>query len=128
MSADQDFAQKAAMGGKHEVEGAKFAAGKATNASVKSFANKLVKDHTAANNELMSLMKKKNITAGADDKPAAEAWRNETGAAFDRAYHRSRDRRARERHRRLRSEIQGRQRRRLEGVGRQRSCRRCANT
>ena len=86
MSPDQDFAQKAAMGGKHEVDGAKFAAGKATNAGVKSFANKLVKDHTAANNELMSLMKKKNITAAADDQTAAEAWRNETGAAFDRAY------------------------------------------
>jgi putative membrane protein len=86
MNADQDFAQKAATGGKHEVEGAKFAAGKATNAGVKSFANKLVKDHTAANNELKSLMKKKNITAAADDKPAAEAWRNETGAAFDRAF------------------------------------------
>jgi len=56
------------------------------DAGVKSFANKLVKDHTAANNELESLMKKKNITARADEKPATEAWRNDTGAAFDRAY------------------------------------------
>ena len=86
MSADVEFAQKAAKGGKHEVDGAKFAAGKASNADVKALANKLVKDHTAANNELMSIMKKKQIAAAADDKAAPEAWRNETGAAFDRAY------------------------------------------
>jgi putative membrane protein len=83
---DTDFAQKAAMGGKHEVEGATFAAGKATNAGVKALANKLVKDHTAANSELMTLMKKKQITAAAETKPEPEPWRNETGAAFDRAY------------------------------------------
>lgn len=85
-TADTEFAQKAAKGGKHEVEGAKFAAGKASNAEVKALANKLVKDHTAANNELMSIMKKKQITAAADEKPAPEAWRNQTGPAFDRAY------------------------------------------
>jgi len=85
-SADSEFAQKAAMGGKHEVEGAKFAAGKASNAGVKSLANKLVKDHTAANNELTNMMKKKQIAPAADDSKPAEAWRNETGAAFDRAY------------------------------------------
>jgi putative membrane protein len=86
MSADTEFAQKAAMGGKHEVEGAKFAAGKASNAGVKAFANKLVKDHTAANNELMSMMKKKQIPMAADENAAPEPWRQQTGAAFDRAY------------------------------------------
>jgi putative membrane protein len=85
MGADTEFAQKAAMGGKHEVDGAKFAAGKASNADVKALANRLVKDHTAANGELMSIMKKKQITA-TEDKAPAEPWRNETGAAFDRAY------------------------------------------
>jgi putative membrane protein len=83
---DAEFAQKAAMGGKHEVEGAKFAATKASNAGVKAFANKLVKDHTAANNELMTIMKKKQIPAAAAHKAGTEAWRNESGAAFDRAY------------------------------------------
>jgi putative membrane protein len=83
--ADVEFAQKAATAGKHEVEGARFAATKASNADVKALANKLVKDHTAANNELMTMMKKKQITA-ATDNPPAEAWRKETGAALDRAY------------------------------------------
>ena len=86
MGADSEFAQKAAMGGKHEVEGAKFAAGKASNAGVKAFANKLVKDHAAANAELMSLMKKKQISMTSDENPAPEAWRAQTGAAFDRAF------------------------------------------
>lgn len=88
-NADQDFVQKAAMGGKHEVEGAKIAAAKASNAGVKAYANMLVKDHTAANNELLSLAKKKRITttmATAADKPMAEPWRSESGAALDRAY------------------------------------------
>jgi putative membrane protein len=83
---DAEFAQKAAMGGKHEVEGAKLAATKASNAGVKAFANKLVKDHTAANNELMTMMKKKQIPAAADHEAGTEPWRNESGAAFDRAY------------------------------------------
>jgi putative membrane protein len=86
MSADVEFAQKAAKGGKHEVDGARFAASKASHAGVKAFANKLVKDHTAANNELTSLMKKKQIAMPADDKAAPEPWRQQTGAAFDRAY------------------------------------------
>lgn len=85
-SPDIEFAQKASTGGKHEVDGAKFAAGKASNAAVKALANRLVKDHTAANNELTGMMKKKQIMAATDDTPATEAWRNETGAAFDRAY------------------------------------------
>lgn len=85
-SADTEFAQKAAMSGKHEVDGAKFAAGKASNAGIKAFANKLAKDHTAANNELMSIMKRKQISAAMADKPAPEPWRDQTGAAFDRAF------------------------------------------
>jgi putative membrane protein len=84
--ADVEFAQKAATGGKHEVAGAKVAAAKGSSAEVKSYASKLVRDHTAANNELMAMMKKKHIPPAAEEKPAAEPWRNETGAAFDRAY------------------------------------------
>jgi putative membrane protein len=86
MSGDTEFAQKASMGGQHEVAGAKFAAGKATNAAVKQLANKLVSDHTTANNELAALMKTKHIAPKNGPKPAPEAWRNEKGAAFDRAY------------------------------------------
>jgi putative membrane protein len=87
VTADAEFAHKAAMGGKKEVESAKFAAGKAASADVKAFANRLVKDHTAANQELMNLMKTKHMTAmNNTDKPDAEAWRSQRGAAFDRAF------------------------------------------
>jgi putative membrane protein len=83
---DHEFAQKAAMGGQKEVASAKFAAGKASNAGVKALANKLVTDHTAANNELMSLLKTKRITVEKEPKAEPEPWRNQAGAAFDRAY------------------------------------------
>ena len=99
MSADADFAHKAAMGGKHEVDGAKFAANKATNADVKALANRMIKDHTAANTELSSLMKSdgamkdgavKSDAAHGDmamkDDKSNESWRSLSGVAFDRAY------------------------------------------
>jgi putative membrane protein len=59
---DTDFVQKAAMAGRMEVEHGKIAAAKASNAQVKAFANTLVKDHTAANQQLMALAKRKNIS------------------------------------------------------------------
>ena len=84
--ADIEFAQKAAMGGKKEVATAKMAAGKTKNADVKALANKLVTDHTAANQELMSLMRTKHITPGAETKAEPEPWRAKAGAAFDSGF------------------------------------------
>jgi putative membrane protein len=94
MSADADFAHKAAMGGKHEVDGAKFAVNKATNADLKALANKLIKDHTTANTELNSLIKGNSMMKGDSahgdmamkDDAGKESWRSMSGAAFDRAY------------------------------------------
>ena len=92
---DAEFAQKAAMGGKHEVDGAKFAVNKAQNADLKALANRLIKDHTAASNELSTIMKTKKIAMGGemhDSKmgekkdQSNESWRSNSGAAFDRAY------------------------------------------
>ena len=59
---DTEFVQKAAMAGRMEVEHGKMAAAKASNAQVKAFGNTLVKDHTAANQQLMALAKRKNIS------------------------------------------------------------------
>jgi putative membrane protein len=85
---DAEFAQKAARGGKHEVDGAKFALNKAQHADLKALANRLIKDHTAADNELSTIMKTKKIAMGEakKDEPSNESWRSTTGAAFDRAY------------------------------------------
>lgn len=84
---DTAFVQKAAEAGRLEVEHGKLAASKASNAQVKAYAQKLVKDHTAAHQQLTAIAKKKKIdmpAAGAQPKPAA--WTAETGAAFDRGF------------------------------------------
>jgi putative membrane protein len=61
-SDDTMFVQKAAEAGKMEVEHGKMAATKASNAQVKAYAAKLVRDHTAANSQLMTIAKRKNIS------------------------------------------------------------------
>src|SRR5262245_36571918 len=59
---DAKFATDAANGGMTEVALSKLALQKATNAQVKDFAAMMVKDHSKANEELMTLAKSKNIT------------------------------------------------------------------
>src|SRR3954466_7440308 len=61
-SDDTTFAQRAAESGMMEVAHGKMAATKASNAQVKAYANKLVKDHQTANQQLMAIAKRKNIT------------------------------------------------------------------
>jgi len=107
-SADQEFVQKAAAAGRTEVEHGKIAASKASNAQVKTYANLLVKEHTAANQQLMAIAKRKNIaiadqtgttaasgavvtTGEAQDRQAkgsahAAPWMSSAGAAFDRGF------------------------------------------
>ncbi len=113
-SDDTEFAKKAAEGGMKEVEHGKLVAAKATDPQVKAFANRLVKDHTAANNELKGIAKRKNIelpppppsmtehrgSVGAkndattetktgqprDHVAGAEPWMSQTGREFDKAF------------------------------------------
>lgn len=59
--ADRKFIQEAAEGGMFEVQVAQLASTKATDPNVKSFAGKLVDDHTAANNELVQLANAKHV-------------------------------------------------------------------
>jgi len=87
---DSSFVMKAAAGGVKEVEAGKLASSKATNSDVKSFAQRMVKDHGKANSELMSLAKSKSIEAKASKDSEAKALTDRlgklSGAAFDRAY------------------------------------------
>jgi putative membrane protein len=64
--ADQTFMTKAAGGGIYEVEVSRMAASKAKNADVKAYAEMLVKDHTAANDELKQLASSKGVTLPSD--------------------------------------------------------------
>jgi putative membrane protein len=87
---DSKFAVEAANGGMAEVELAKLAQTKGTNAKVKEFAAMMIKDHTMANEELMALAKTKNITLpttiGADQQTVMGDLQKKTAADFDKGY------------------------------------------
>ena len=88
---DRTFMTKAAGAGLYEVEIAKMASQKAESADVKQFAEMLVKDHTAANDELKALAASKSVELPKDvpaDKKNKMAMieNNRSGASFDRAF------------------------------------------
>ena len=61
-SADQKFMMMAATGGMAEVEMARLALEKSSSDAVKQYAQKMIDDHTAANNELMQVASTKGVT------------------------------------------------------------------
>jgi putative membrane protein len=89
-AADQEFVKEAAAGGMAEVELGKLAGDKAADPQVKQFAQKMVDDHTKANDELKKLAEEKNITLpsaiDAQHKATHDRLEKLSGAAFDRAY------------------------------------------
>jgi putative membrane protein len=60
--ADHEFMEKAAGGGMFEVEAGKLAESKGQDPQVKAFGGMLVKDHSAANDELKALAASKSVT------------------------------------------------------------------
>jgi putative membrane protein len=88
--ADQHFMMKAAQGGMAEVELGKLATQNASSQAVKDFGQKMVDDHSKANDELKGLAGRKNITLptspDAKDQATNDRLSKLTGAAFDRAY------------------------------------------
>jgi putative membrane protein len=87
---DKDFVTSATRGGKAEVELAQDAVGHATNAEVKAFAQKLVDDHTKANQELEQFATGHGVTVAAavesKMKEAKERIMKLTGKSFDQAF------------------------------------------
>ena len=73
-----------------EVALAKLAQEKASNADVKSFAAKLEKDHSQANDDLKEVASKKNITLASAPSKSHQALHDKlaklSGAEFDKAY------------------------------------------
>jgi len=55
-SSSQDFVQKATIGGLFEVQTSQLALQRSQNDSVKAFAQKMIDDHTKANNDLQALL------------------------------------------------------------------------
>src|SRR5690606_20160259 len=87
---DRTFANDAAKGGMMEVMVGNLAAGKATNAKVKSLAEMMVRDHSKANDELKSWATGAAFTlpSAEDDnqKKEHDDLQARSGAEFDRAY------------------------------------------
>lgn len=90
MSADQRFVHEAAEGGMAEVELGKLASNKASSPTVKALAERMVTDHSKANDELKSLAASKNIMlptdVGSMHKGKLDRFSKMSGDAFDRAY------------------------------------------
>jgi putative membrane protein len=89
-SHDRTFMKDAAQGGMAEVNLGQLASQNASDPDVKAFGQRMVTDHSKANDQLKQVAAGMNVTLPADVKPSdkAEADRlsKMTGADFDRAY------------------------------------------
>ena len=90
MPALKTFAMKAADGGMAEVELGRLAAQKGSNDRVKQFGQKMVDDHTKANDNLKQAAGQAGIELPADTsakhKQLVQKLSGMSGAAFDKAY------------------------------------------
>lgn len=88
--ADEEFVKKAAQGGMAEVKLGELAEQKAANESVKKFAQRMVQDHTKANDELKDAAQKANVALPTDldakDEAKYQSLSQLSGEAFDKAY------------------------------------------
>jgi putative membrane protein len=89
-STDKSFLKKAAEGGALEIQASQVAEQKSQDAQVKSFAEKMVTDHTKVGDELSSLASSKGVTVPTDPSVAQKAKLKvlsaESGAHFDKSY------------------------------------------
>ncbi|MCZ0963346.1 DUF4142 domain-containing protein [Paracoccus benzoatiresistens] len=86
----QDFVTQAASGGLFEVQSSELALQSSQTAGVQEFATQMVTDHTANNQELMTIVQAENLTmptevAGVHAEMMA-ALESRKGEAFDEAY------------------------------------------
>jgi putative membrane protein len=89
-NADKDFLKKAAIGGIAEVHMGKLAVQKATRADVRKFGQRMVDDHTKANDQLKALAARKGFTPPGDLDEEHQKMLDEmskmSGKAFDEHY------------------------------------------
>jgi len=88
---DQTFVRKAAMSGMMEQQSSQMAQERATDDRVKSFAAMMVRDHTQANQELMSLARSRGLMLPADSldlqtQKHLAAMQKMQGRAFDKHF------------------------------------------
>jgi len=89
-SADRKFFTDASQGGMLEVELGKIAAGKGSNPDVKTFGQRMVDDHSKANDQLKDLASKKNVKLldklSPSKQKVVDKYNKLSGAAFDSSY------------------------------------------
>jgi putative membrane protein len=87
---DRKFMEKAAQGGVAEVELGQLASSRASNEQVKEFAERMVKDHGQANDELKQIAQSKGLdlpdAADRGTQRTAKSLEKKSGAEFDKAY------------------------------------------
>jgi len=92
-SADKTFVDKAAEGGLAEVELGQMATEKASNPEVKKFGERMVRDHSKANDELKAVAQEDGITLpdhlSAKDQMLKERLSKLSGPSFDSSYMRN---------------------------------------
>ena len=89
-SMDRMFAVKAAQGGMAEVMDSQLALNKSHNSRVRAVASRMVKEHTAANEELKAVAERKAMALPKQTDPmhkrAHAKLARLSGTSFDRAY------------------------------------------
>ncbi len=84
------FVKKAALDGMTEVQLGKIALSKSQNDKVHEFANRMIADHSKANEELESIAKSKGLEVpkelDAEHQSMVQALNSKSGEAFDAAY------------------------------------------
>ncbi len=85
---DKRFVTRAVDHGMAEVQVAELAAQQATNPDVKAFAQQLVQDHTAVNQELVAIASTKQVQIDQDDRKdrAFRRLSSKSGEDFDREF------------------------------------------
>jgi putative membrane protein len=87
---DQEFVMKAGMGGIAEVQMGNLAQQKASSADVKAFGQRMVSDHSKANQELSQLATTKGVTLpnelSGEHKEAYDHLSSMSGKDFDKMY------------------------------------------
>jgi len=86
----RQFVMQAASSGMAEVQLGQLATERGASAEVKQFGQRMVDDHTKANQELLTLAQAKNIPVATEidqqHQTMADTLATLEGAAFDRAY------------------------------------------
>jgi putative membrane protein len=80
------FVEETLNGGRHEVEMARMALTQGADGEVKSFAQRLVNDHSAVNTKLEQIAKANNVSTTAAAKADDNHLAGLRGADFDKAF------------------------------------------